>query len=72
MSDVKIKYDPQTDILRLRFGDTPIEESDQVEPGIIVDYDAEGHIVGVELLDASELIVKTNIAQSGTVSAPGD
>ena len=52
----RIKYDPQTDTLTLRFGDTPIAESDEIEPGVIVDYDANGQIVGVELLDASTII----------------
>lgn len=64
MTGTKVKYDPQTDILRLRFGNIPIEESDQVEPGVIVDYDAEGHIVGVELLDASDLITRTPVSDA--------
>jgi uncharacterized protein YuzE len=60
-----IKYDRQTDILRLRFGNTPIKESDEIEPGLIIDYDANGQIVGIELLDASEYI-------SEPVSTTGD
>lgn len=56
MTDEKVKYDPQTDTLTLRLGDTPIKESDEIEPGLIVDYDANGQIVGVELLDVSEYV----------------
>ena len=56
MSAQTVRYDQQTDILRLRFSDTPIKESDEIEAGVIVDYDATGQIVGVELLDASEYI----------------
>jgi uncharacterized protein YuzE len=55
-SEVKIKYDPQVDILRIRLGSTPIEESREVEPGVIVDYDEQGQIVGLEILDASEIV----------------
>jgi len=53
MSDKKLKYDPQVDILQIRFSDTPIEESDEIEPGVIVDYDEHGNVVGIEILDAS-------------------
>ena len=56
MTGAKVKYDPQTDTLRLRFSDTPIKESDEIEPGMIVDYDANGQVVGVELLDVSEYV----------------
>ena len=62
MSDVKVKYDPQVDVLRIRFGSTAIEESEQIEPGIIIDYDDQGNVVGVEILDASERINRTQDA----------
>ncbi len=52
----KIKYDAQVDILRIRLSDKQIEESEEIEPGIIVDYDEQGRIVGLELLDASDLV----------------
>jgi uncharacterized protein YuzE len=69
MSKVKVKYDPQVDILRLRFGDAVIEESEQVEPGVILDYDEAGNIVGLELLDASQVISKPALAAASTESA---
>ena len=53
---VKIKYDAQVDILRIRLGDTAIEESEEVEPGVIVDYDKQGNLVGLEILDASDIV----------------
>ncbi len=58
MSDVKVQYDPQVDVLRIRFKNAPIEESDEVEPGVILDYDETGNVVGIELLDASALVRK--------------
>jgi uncharacterized protein YuzE len=69
MNKVKVKYDPQVDILRLRFGDSAIEESEQVESGVILDYDEAGNIVGVELLDASQIVSKPALAAASTESA---
>ncbi len=54
--NVHIKYDPQVDILRIRFGDTVIHDSDEVSPGVIVDYDEDGKIVGLELMDISDTV----------------
>lgn len=51
---MKVVYDPQTDILRMVFSSTPVEESDEDKPGIIFDYDRDGNIVGLEILDASK------------------
>ena len=51
---MKISYDKETDTLRILFRDVEIEESDENESGVIVDYDADGDIVGLEILDASQ------------------
>lgn len=53
---MQVEYDAQADIFRVLLNDAVIEESDEAEPGIIVDYDAEGNVVGVEVLDASKRI----------------
>jgi uncharacterized protein YuzE len=41
------------DVLRILFRDAPIDESDEDKPGIILDYDKDGNIVGLEVLNAS-------------------
>lgn len=53
---MKITYDSEVDILRILFSHTPIEESDEDKPGVIIDYDAGGNVVGMEILDASHRI----------------
>ena len=50
---MKVTYDPETDVLRILFKNAPVEESDEDEPGVIIDYEANGDIVGIEVLDAS-------------------
>lgn len=51
---MKTHYDPEADALYLRFADGKVVESEEVRPGIVFDVDAEGRIVAVEILDASE------------------
>jgi uncharacterized protein YuzE len=51
---VKSRYDAKTDALYVRFADAPVVESEEVHPGLVLDFDAAGRIVAVEILDASE------------------
>ena len=51
--EMKITYDPEVDVLRLIFSSAVIEESDEEKPGIILDFDKDGNVVGMEILDAS-------------------
>jgi len=53
---VKVTYDPEVDVLRILLSDTPIEESDEDKPGVILDYDKDGNVVGLEILEASKRI----------------
>jgi uncharacterized protein YuzE len=51
---MKVKYDPEVDVLSIVLSDAPVEESDEDKPGVILDYDARGNVVGLEILDASK------------------
>jgi uncharacterized protein YuzE len=51
---MKVTYDPEADVLRIILSGHPIEESDEEKPGVILDYDKNGNIVGFEILDASK------------------
>lgn len=53
---MRIAYDPEVDVLRLEFSSAPIEESDEDKPGVILDYDRSGNLVGMEILDASRRV----------------
>ena len=51
---MKVKYDKEVDVLYIILSDKKIKESDEEKPGIILDYDKEGFVVGIEILDASK------------------
>jgi len=51
---MRMRVDHGADAVYLNLTDRPIKESEEVADGIVVDYDAEGRIVGVEILDASK------------------
>ena len=53
---MRVKYDQEVDVLTIRFNDAPVEESDENKPGVILDYDKAGKIVGIEILNASKQI----------------
>ena len=53
---MNVVYDPKTDTLTVVFSDVPVAESDEDKPGVILDYDSEGHLVGLEILDASKQV----------------
>lgn len=51
---MKLEYDPAADALYVRLNDQPIIESEQIKPGIVLDYDEAGNVVGIEVLSASK------------------
>lgn len=53
---MNIIYNSETDVLYIRLREGKIDESDEVKEGLIVDYDAEGKPIGIEVLDATELL----------------
>ncbi len=50
---MKVTYDPDVDVLRIVLQSGPVEGSDERTPGLILDYDGSGNVVGVEILNAS-------------------
>jgi len=53
---MKIKYDAEVDVLRFHWSNDSIEESDETEPGVILDYNEKGIVIGVEVLNASQTV----------------
>ncbi|MEP9355180.1 DUF2283 domain-containing protein [Xanthobacter sp. KR7-65] len=49
---MKMDYDQETDAMFFRFATGTLVESEGISPGIVLDFDAEGRIVAMEVLDA--------------------
>jgi YD repeat-containing protein len=65
---MKVSYDSEMDIVRIIFTDAPIAESDEDRTSVILDYDAVGNIVGMEILDASKRIANPRSVEFTEVS----
>ena len=58
---MKLTVDPEADALYLRLNDAQIADSEQVASGVILDYDAQDNIVGVEMLHLSKRARKEDL-----------
>ncbi len=59
---MRIKLDKEGDALYFRLSDEDILESEEVRPGVILDFDDKGRVVGVEFLNISERANQQEIA----------
>jgi len=53
---MKVTYDAHTDTLVIELSNAVVAESAEDKPGIILDYDAEGNLISMEILDASNRV----------------
>lgn len=49
-----IRYNKEADAIYIRFSDAQVAESDEDKPGVIIDYDESGNLIGIEVLNASK------------------
>jgi uncharacterized protein YuzE len=60
---MKLEYDRKADAVYVRFSEDKIVESEETQPGFVFDFDADGKIVGFELLDARTKLAPTALAE---------
>lgn len=51
---MRLKIDKESDALYFRLDESSIVESEEVEPGVILDFNAVGKVVGIEILKLSD------------------
>jgi len=67
---MKIAYDFHTDTLTVIFKeDATVAESDEEKQGVILDYDEQGNLVSLEILDASKRVTRANKIEFEEVEA---
>jgi len=67
---MKIEYSKSVDALYIRLREARINDSLDIEEGVTVDLDENGHIVGIEILDASEKLNITDLVNISIENLP--
>ena len=72
---MKIDYDKEVDALYIQFINEPAAETEEIEPGIIVDFSKDARVIGIEVLNVSkrldvlnsvnELILNAKVVSAG-------
>jgi uncharacterized protein YuzE len=60
---MKMHYDEQVDALYLSLDESDVVESEEVKPGIILDFDAAGEVVGIEVLDVKHRVPSADLKE---------
>ena len=58
---MKLKLDEETDTLYLRLGESAIVESEEVQPGVVLDFNSENRVVGIEMLNISKRVEREKL-----------
>jgi uncharacterized protein YuzE len=58
---MRIRLDRETDTLYFRLDETRIVESEEIQPGVVLDYDATSRVVGVEFLGVSSRVAAAEL-----------
>lgn len=51
---MKIEFDPRADAIYIRLAAGVVADSDEVRPGVVLDIDTQGNVLGIEMLDVSK------------------
>ena len=61
---IRTSYDPEADAMFVWFGPEGVQSvgTEEVSPGIMLDFDSEGRVIGIEVLDVSERMIRPKAA----------
>jgi uncharacterized protein YuzE len=60
----KVTYNAVANAAYIRLSQTGVLESEEVTPGVVFDFAADGHMVGIELLNASGQLTRDMLAEA--------
>ncbi len=67
---MKIEYSKEADALYVYFREVNVAKSKEVEEGVVIDLDEKGHIVGIEILDASKRLTARELVNVNIENLP--
>jgi len=67
---MRIEYSKGVDALYIHLRDAPVAESRDIQEGVTLDFDADGRLIGLELLDASERVGINNLVNVSIENLP--
>jgi uncharacterized protein YuzE len=59
---VKIEYDKEADALYIQLKETRVFDNIDIEDGVTIDIDEKGHIIGIEILDATKKLSRKDLS----------
>lgn len=68
---MRVRVDQNADAVYLNLSNNAVAESEEVTDGIVVDYDASGRVVGIEILDASKRTGNPEALKDFSFELPG-
>lgn len=66
---MRMTYDKQADAAHIVLADGQVIESEEVAPGIVLDFDAAGRVLGIEVLCASKTLAPGAITDLSAAAA---
>ena len=60
---MRVQFDPEADALYARLDDSPIIESEEAQPGVVLDFNEREQVVGIEILNASRHVAPEHLKQ---------
>lgn len=61
---MKLEFDPFSDAAYFEISSADVEVTKAIEPGIVIDYDKDGHVVGIEVLSVSKRKLSESIGKA--------
>jgi uncharacterized protein YuzE len=67
---MKIEFSKEADALYVQFREIYVAKSKEIEEGVVIDFDEQGHIVGIEILDVSQRLLPQDLTNISFESLP--
>ncbi len=59
---MRIEYDKEADALYIQLKETRVFDNIDIEDGVTIDIDEKGHIIGIEILDATKKLSRKDLS----------